>query len=617
MTRQALISSILLLAVLVGGCRTSGQASPDTLTDPDPKTPKVMLWHAVTLTFDGPAASETAQPNPFLDYRLNVTFSHNGKDYVVPGYYAADGNAGQTSQAAGNKWRVHFIPDLEGRWTYRASFRTGADIALSADPNAGVPLGPDGVTGNIIVKPTDKLSPDFRAKGLLRYQGHRYLRFAGTGEYFIKGGADSPENFLAYADFDDTYDTADLKRKGEAAGDVFIHHYEPHIQDWRSGDPTWRDGKGKGIIGALNYLAAKGMNSVYFMTYNIDGGDGKDVWPWTEPTTKVRFDCSKLDQWEIVFSHMDKLGLMLHVVTQETENDQGIDGGELGRERKLYYRELIARFGHHLALVWNLGEENTNTDAQRKAFAKYIRDLDPYDHPIVCHTFPGQYDQVYESLLGYPYFEGPSLQTNDTHNQTIKWIDRSKEAGRPWFVCLDEIGPAHTGVKPDNDDYRHDNVRRQHLWGNLMAGGAGVEWYFGYRFAHNDLNCETWRSREQMWDLTRYALEFFHSQLPYAKMDHHDELTSAQDDYCLAQPGTCYAIYLPSGGSTDLDLGDTTQAFTIRWFDPRRGGPMRIGSTALATGPGIINIGQAPDSTDKDWVVLIQRSSPEQLTGPR
>ena len=263
-------------------------------------------------------------------------------------------------------------------------------------------------------EPTDKIGRDFRAQGLLRYTGQRYLQFAHTGTYFIKGGADSPENFLGYADFDQTYDSADLKRAGEAAGEEFIHHYQPHVEDWQSGDPTWDDGKGKGIIGALNYLASKGMNSVYFLTYNIDGGDGQDVWPWTSPEEKLRFDCSKLDQWEIVFSHMDQLGLALHVVTQETENDQGLDGGELGRQRKLYYRELIARFAHHPALVWNLGEENTNTTEQRKAFARYIHDLDPYDHPIVCHTYPGKYDEVYSPLLGYDVLRG-SVAADERH----------------------------------------------------------------------------------------------------------------------------------------------------------------------------------------------------------
>ncbi|MEO6004119.1 MAG: DUF5060 domain-containing protein [Opitutus sp.] len=33
-------------------------------------------WHTVTLTFSGPASSESDNVNPFLDYRLNVAFTH-------------------------------------------------------------------------------------------------------------------------------------------------------------------------------------------------------------------------------------------------------------------------------------------------------------------------------------------------------------------------------------------------------------------------------------------------------------------------------------------------------------------------------------------------------------
>jgi hypothetical protein len=568
-------------------------------------------WHNITLTFAGPYTGEEANPNPFRDYRLTVTFTNGDRQVAVPGYYAADGDAANTSATCRNKWRVHFVPDEQGQWSYTASFRTGPDIALAGDPAAGAPTAFDGAKGAFTVGPTDKTGRDNRAKGLLKYIGKRYLQFAETGEYFVKGGADSPENFLAYSDFDGTYDTAELKREGEAAGDKFIHHYATHVKDFKPGDPTWKDGKGKGMIGALNYLASKGMNSVYFIPYNIDGGDGKDVWPWTDPKEKYRFDCSKLDQWEIVFSHMDKLGLMLHIITQETENDQGLDAGELGPQRKLYYRELIARFAHHLALVWNLGEENTNTDAQRKAFCKYIKDLDPYDHPIVCHTFPGKYDEVYTPLLGCEYFDGPSLQTNDTHNQTVKWIDSSAKAGRNWFVCLDEIGPAHTGVKPESDDYWHDEVRAKHLWGNLMAGGAGVEWYFGYKFAHNDLNCEDWRSRDHLWDLTRYALEFFRDLMPFAEMDHHDELTAAPDDYCFAKPGQIYAIYLPAGGTTYLDLGGSSGTFSVQWFNPRTGGKLQKGTVSEVKGPGSVTIGLPPEDTDK-----VALATPARPLGP-
>ncbi|MEK7678020.1 MAG: DUF5060 domain-containing protein [Verrucomicrobiota bacterium] len=566
-------------------------------------------WHDVVLTFEGPQASEAGVPNPFRDYRLNVTFTQGEKRVLAPGHFAADGKAAETGAESGNKWRVHFVPDATGEWTYQASFRTGPDIAVSLDPQAGQPAAYDGESGKFTVGPSDKSKPDLRARGLLRYAGQHYLQFAGTGEYFIKGGADSPENFLAYIEFDQTPANAAVQptaKEGEARR-APKHRFEPHARDWRAGDPTWQGGKGKNIIGALNYLSGKGMNSVYFLTMNVTG-DGDDVWPWTAKEERMRFDCSKLDQWEIVFSHMDRLGLMLHVVTQETENDQLLDGGELGPQRKLYYRELIARFGHHLAITWNLGEENTNTGQQRQDFARFFHDLDPYDHAVVVHTFPGKYDEVYQPLLGFAFLEGPSLQMgkmDQTHTETIKWVERSAAAGRKWMVCLDEIGPADTGVKPDADDFDHDQVRAQALWGNLMGGGAGCEWYFGYKFPHNDLNLEDWHSRDHLWELTRYALEFFQEYLPFAEMRPQDELTAAANDYCFAKPGDVYAIYLPDGGTTELKL--ETGNYTADWFNPRKGGPLQKGGVSSLTGPGVRSIGVPPSEPEKDWVALVRK----------
>jgi hypothetical protein len=113
-----------------------------------------------------------------------------------------------------------------------------------------------------------------------------------------------------------------------------------------------------------------------------------------------------------------------------------------------------------------------------------------------------------------------------------------------------------------------------------------------------------------MWDMTRYALEFFHDRLPFATMRHHDELTSAEDDYCFARPGSVYAVYLPDGGTTELDLGDAVGTFRVRWFNPREGGPMQIGTLVSASGPGTVEIGQPPRDTDKDWVALVERSAP-------
>jgi hypothetical protein len=551
----------------------------------------------VTLTFEGPATSEDATPNPFRDYRLDVTFTHarSGKKLTVPGYYAADGNAAESSAAAGNRWRAHFLAVEPGEWKYAASFRTGAEVAIHG---GGQPAGFDGASGSLRIAAA-------KGRGLLQYTGGHYLQHAGTGERYIKGGADSPENFLAYEDFDATRD-ADADSGSYKAVGTFVHKYAAHVRDWKPGDPTWKGGKGKGIIGALNYLASKGMNSVYFLTYNVDGGDGRDTWMWTDEKIRDRFDTSKLDQWEIVFAHMDRLGLMLHVVTQETENDRRLGGGAgLNPIRKLYLRELAARYSHHRALVWNLGEENNTPDADRKEIARYIRSLDAYAHPIAVHTHNNKALTFYDGILGDPFFETTSIQgeMKNYNAEAVALRKRSAAGGRKWAIFGDEQAPASHGVVPDADDPGHDIPRKFGLWGNLMGGGAGVEWYFGFKFAHMDINCEDWRSRDRLWDMTRHALEFFHKHLPFWEMEPANELS--QGAFVLAKANSVYAVYLPEGGEAKVNVG--RGSYKVKWYNPRSGGSLRDGAVKAVKGPGVQAIGAPPEEAQQDWVALLTR----------
>ena len=95
-------------------------------------------WHKVTLTLDGPFARERdTDPNPYTDYALTVTFRHESGEprYVVPGYFAADGDAAHTSAESGSRWRAHFSPDKSGRWRYIVSFLKGPRAASAAEAN--------------------------------------------------------------------------------------------------------------------------------------------------------------------------------------------------------------------------------------------------------------------------------------------------------------------------------------------------------------------------------------------------------------------------------------------------------------------------------------------------
>lgn len=585
---------------------------------------ELRIWHTVRILFDGPDTSEEHSVNPFLDYRLNVHFTApSGAEFIVPGFYAADGMAGQTGATSGNKWAVRFTPNEIGNWTYTTSFRTGPGVAILLDPASGTSVSFDGTSGMLTISANDKEFPDHRASGRLNYVGQRYPRFEGSGKYFIKVGADSPENLLAHKDFDNAVTTKD---------------WAAHIGDWEEGDPVWHNDKGKGLIGAINYLAGMGMNVFSFTMFNLDDpdtfndGGQLSVWPWSSTDidlmqgsgdasidSRMRYDVSKLDQWEIVFSHGEHKGMFLHFKTQERGNLRLLDDGYLGDQRKLYYREIIARFGHHLALNWNLGEEFHIYDAEVvNSLSSYIKAVDPYDHPIVLHTFPGQQERMYNPLLGTTSgLTGASLQIDIDliHKEVTKWNEASRNSGVQWLVSSDEQGHWKKGVAVD-EDYEGDHgtvpdnriaIRHKALWGTLMAGGFGVEYYFGTETGETDETSENWRSRETKWEDGRIALDFFNSHIPFWEMEPNDSITLNSYDYCLSKKGEAYAIYLPNGGSTDVDLTDAPGDYNVFWYDPRNGGDLVSGSILTMNGGASQNTGLPPDNVNLDWVALVEK----------
>src|SRR5690606_27506940 len=81
-----------------------------------------------SITLVGPQVCEFDSINPFMDYRMDVLFT--GPDSIlIPGYFAADGNAANTSAKCGNKWRVNYnLPT--GTWNYQVMFSKGSQVAI-------------------------------------------------------------------------------------------------------------------------------------------------------------------------------------------------------------------------------------------------------------------------------------------------------------------------------------------------------------------------------------------------------------------------------------------------------------------------------------------------------
>src|SRR4029453_5250817 len=146
----ASLRSVLLAAFLLTGSVADPAVKQGPAPGTQPRKPdgrgsvkfegEMMQWHKVTLTLDGPYAHELDnEPNPFTDYRINVSFRHESgsPDYRVPGYFAADGDAGNSSADSGTTWRAHLSPDKPGKWSYRVSAVKGKNAALDPDMAGG------------------------------------------------------------------------------------------------------------------------------------------------------------------------------------------------------------------------------------------------------------------------------------------------------------------------------------------------------------------------------------------------------------------------------------------------------------------------------------------------
>ena len=591
-------------------------------------TGPLTAWQPVTIEYTGPASGEFATPNPFLDYRLQVTFTGpSAQTYSVPGAFVGDGAGNGT----GNIWRVRFTPDEPGAWSAVASFREGTNVAVTVladetpDPTAGTPTAFDGVADSFTIAPPDTAAPGFLAKGRLAYNGTHYLTFA-DGDAFVKGGVDSPENWLGYYGFDNT---SSANNRGPNTPDR-LHRFPTHEADWNPGDPDWdspdtpEPNDGRRIIGALNYLESVGANNIYFLPMNT-GGDAQDTWPYADPAidgsgnpanNNTRFDISKLEQWDIVFDHAQRKGIMLHFVLNEAEgpNKQELDNATLGTERRLFYREMIARFGYHNAIVWNISEEyNLSLNIGSAAvldWARAIKGQDPYSTPVTVHNAGNPSNPSggpWGAFVGQPDIDLTSLQwarVADGWGQIVAdYRDASAAAGKPIPVMVDE--PA----SPTRDVTDFDEFRKRVIWDVLLSGGGG-EWFINNR----DQSLEDFREFDKIWVETFYCRNFIENNLPFTEMVPDNSLVSSESATfggaeVFTKLGEVYAIYYPSAASTgSLDLSAQGGAFTVRWYNPRTGA--FVGMPTPITGGGSAAMPSPPSDPGEDWVALVEAGAP-------
>ena len=498
---------------------------------------KFARWSKIEMVFTGPQSTGRGRPNPFA-VRLDVRFnSPSGKSYRVPGFYDGDGKGGLD----GNVWKVLFSADESGRWT----FKTVSD----SDPLRGK-------TGRFTVVGVSAEAKGFWELGRLECVGTaenriRYLKFR-DGPFWLKAGCDDPENFLG--------------------------NYRNY------GTPAKRKA-------AVDFLAERGVNSLYMMTHNL-AGDDKDVWPWLGQSAieamshggeNARFDVAKLDQWRELFEYMQTRGVVPYLVLED-------DSAWKGYDHERYYRELVARFGYLPALVFNFGEEHNENYRLSEAlnYVRQLQEIDPYDHPRGIHNVNRPNDEYVDAKQ----VDFTSIQTGSPGSR--KALKDALEHNRLAVDWIDHCVARRRRILVVNFDEARPEEDRRCWWSAYLGGGV----WEGHVRQPYDRPLSAW---EPVWTQLGGARAFMES-LPFWEMQPRNELVEDGHAFCLAKPPEAYALYLPFGGSVSVNLAAdvTCQA---AWWNPSNG--QAAGFQDQQTIQGGVQRLTAPGSGD--WALRIVR----------
>lgn len=319
----------------------------------------------------------------------------------------------------------------------------------------------------------------------------------------------------------------------------------------------------------------------------------------------TRFNLEHFRKCERMLRHARERDLIVSLIFHLDGRDKGVDpfghAAMGGGDEQQYYRYCISRFAGFSNVMWDVTNEwhLFRNDPWVEQMGALIKEYDPYDHLTSVHgtgTFPFRTS----TWCDYAMFQ--SWDEHGAYQFMLRNRREQAATGHPMPQVNEEYGYEDHYPFPWGEGRKWparvaDN-RRRIAWEITMAGcyqttgeRANIPHYGGWI---------TGRGNKEMQMLQGYAvLRDFFERLPWWRLDPRPDLVS-DNAFCLAEPGKLYVIYLPKGGSCDIQLEQAP--YSIRWFDPRSG---RYESLKDENAPAERWI--SPTASDnEDWVMILE-----------
>jgi hypothetical protein len=324
-----------------------------------------------------------------------------------------------------------------------------------------------------------------------------------------------------------------------------------------------------------------------------------------------RFNVAYWERWDEMLRFARDQDMIISIVLDMNDNKVHPAAGSEDEHRYIQY--AVNRVGAFSNITWDLGDD---LDVYRDENWSHetgtlLEGWDPYKHLATTHPALDMTHQDRSSdWFGFTSYQDWS-RGREQHDVMLTSRKRQEATGRIIPQTNEEYGyedhyPTWAPAPPGDSA---DELRRT-AWTIVMAGAyqdtgestrqgtniwpdTGGGWFNG-------------RGDDNMTMLQGYGhmVDFFTS-FKWWKTNPHDELVD-NGNYCLADPGKIYVVYLPHAGK--VTVHSQAGHYLAQWFNPRTGEyiplPAVEGGVWTSPDPEANNPEKWP--TTKDWVLFLQ-----------
>ena len=484
--------------------------------------------------------------NPWSDARLTASLrAPSGAETTIGGFYFG-----------GDEWRLRFAPGEAGRWTWTAELAEAGRAVRAAGADATLATW----SGEFSAVPSGE-------RGFLRIGPAEPARLVfGDGDAFPALGI------------------GDCVLDSDGSG-------TPHDNNWGlDGDfrPQGHDGPGARSTDLGTYARAYGQDGAGFnlFRWSVDNCSFK-LWETIRPAGNRYLE--REGRWgDELVAEMRANGVLIYMAIFGFQPPYAEGGTEpqMAAVRD-YVDYVVARYGAQVD-VWELMNEANASDAWITAVAGYLREADPYDHPI--STSWERPDHPAIELVSPHWYEREDELASDS--RTAEQVRTRLRPGKP--VIFGEQGNS-----VQNWDERSAIRMRLRSWSAFFNGGALVFWNSSYAKDNKGGAANLYIGPEErgfVRVLQAFAGAVGPAAAPFAPTAR--ATGGAVRAYGLREPGATYAYLVHADdheravlATVDVDLDAPGHA---TWTDPATG--QAVGHEFLP--PGLSRLTSPPFGID-------------------